>query len=200
MTIPNYSFAYVHGCSERKPGKEIIHMRFQRALLISLMVSMAAVACAQDSKYFREKLGNPSRDVEVYEHKSSVREVYEHKSGVRVEIGYDVERQVCYIYLSDRDGRKGFDSPLKPMQSLAADLVPLSSRGALVKSSVDAGNCTNSKIEEHERALIIENQDSCDERKRGIVIYFNRDSCPPPVLLPGIILAHPQRWYRPTHK
>jgi hypothetical protein len=156
------ALAHVHALFREKPRKEITHMRFQRAVLISLMMFLATITFAQDSKYFRERLGKPF-------------EVYEHKSGVRVEIEYNDDGQVCHINLRNQDESKNlFDS----VQAVASELIPVSSRGALRKSIQRAGNCFDEWLEDYERVFVIKHKDLC--WRSTVQIYFKRDSCPKP--------------------
>lgn len=117
---------------------------------------------APDSKFFREKLGEPAQ-------------VYRHKSGVHVQIAYDNKDQVCSIFITD-PGQTKYPRPFPRLLAVANELVPESSRGTLRDMTRNIGNCIQSQTKDYERVFVILNQDACYEQ--GIRILFKRPSCP----------------------
>jgi hypothetical protein len=71
-------------------------MRIHTLIFLLLLISAHATATAQDSKFFREKLGKPAE----------VAEVYVHRSGISVRVDYDDVGQACGVVISQSSRQK----------------------------------------------------------------------------------------------
>ena len=69
-------------------------MKSLTLIILLLVLSCPALAPAQSSKFFKDKLGKPA-------------ELYRHKSGINVRVDFDDEGQVCSINITDPSPQKG---------------------------------------------------------------------------------------------
>lgn len=147
-------------------------MRIRTLIFMLLLVSTHATTAAQDSKFFREKLGKAS-------------EVYQHRSGISVRVDYDDEGQACGIIISEPARQRG---DFQQLIAVAEELVPAAMRGAVIGTTGTIGDCTNDRIVDYERVLIVMDQNACYDH--WVRIFFKRSSCPKPPTVPGL---NPQR-------
>jgi hypothetical protein len=149
-----------------------------------LLISGYTTATAQDSEFFRLKLGKPSKVIDENS------ELYEQKD-ITVRVAYDEEAEACSINIyapatASSSGR-GADpawrrETFERMVALANELIPVSMRGTGLRTSSELGNCTDMRYEDTERALVLYNQNAC--YGQGVHVLFKRRSCPAPPDLP----------------
>src|SRR5437870_3332879 len=125
----------------RLAGLEVRDMKFRTLVTVLSFGVCVLITSAQDTKFFREKLGKPS---ELY-----------HKSGIDIRVDYDDEGQVCSILVSD-PARRSVGS----LRTIVDELVPWSSRGSMIKTSHNIGDCINVTSAEYEKVFIIETEDA----------------------------------------
>jgi hypothetical protein len=150
-------------------------MRFLALIIVLLVSSVYATEVAQDSEFFRAKLGEPSKVIDENS------EVYEQKNGISVRIGYDEEGQACSINIYALPVDRG---NFQRLVAVANELVPLSTRGTIVGTTREIGNCTDLDFEDYERAFVIYNQNACYDQ--GVAILLKKSSCPKPPLVPAL--------------
>jgi YD repeat-containing protein len=150
-------------------------MRFRTIAVLLLLTTCLAGASAQDSKFFRDKLGKPS-------------ELYRHRSGINVQIDYDAAGQVCDIYITDPDAESSRSS-FPRLLAVADELIPASSRGVYLGRTGDLGNCTKVDYKDYERVFMKLDENACG--KQSIQIYFKRASCPKPPKVRGLMSDMP---------
>ncbi len=143
-------------------------MRIRTLMFMLLLVSTHATTAAQDSKFFREKLGKAS-------------EVYQHRSGISVRVDYDDEGQACGIIINEPARQRG---DFQQLIAVAEELVPAATRGAVIGTTGTIGDCTNDRIVDYERVLIVMDQNAC--YYHWVRIFFKRSSCPKPPRVPGL--------------
>jgi hypothetical protein len=149
-------------------------MKSLTLIILLLVLSCPALAPAQSSKFFKDKLGKPA-------------ELYRHKSGINVRVDFDDEGQVCSINITDPSPQKGRIRSLKSIEDVASELVPLSMRGSLVGKTQEIGNCIDVRYENYERLFMEINANACYEQ--SVRILFKRKSCPQQPNIPGLIQA-----------
>jgi hypothetical protein len=103
---------------------------------VLLLITTHATTRAQDSKFFRKKLGKAA-------------EVYLHKSGTSVRVD---EGQVCNIVISEPSGQRG---DFQRLIAVSEELAPAAMRGTLIGRTGNIGNCINDRILDYERVFIM---------------------------------------------
>ena len=149
-------------------------MKSLTLIILLLVLSCPALAPAQSSKFFKDKLGKPA-------------ELYRHKSGINVRVDFDDEGQVCSINITDPSPQKGRIRSWQSLEAVASELVPLSMRGSMVGKTQEIGNCINVRYENYERLFMEINANACYEQ--SVRILFKRKSCPQHPNIPGLIQA-----------
>ena len=144
-------------------------MKFRTSIFVLLFISPHAPAAAQDSKFFREKLGKAA-------------EIYLHRSGISVRVDYDDEGQACGIVISEPSHQKRGN--FHRLMAVAEELIPSETRGAFIGRTGTTGNCTKIEIMDYERVRIVMNEDACYEQ--WIRILVKRSSCPELPTVPGL--------------
>jgi len=147
-------------------------MKSLTLILLLLVLFFPVHAPAQDSKFFKEKLGKPA-------------ELYRHKSGINVRVDFDDEGQACSITITEPSPQDGRIRSWKRVEAVASELVPLSLRGSLVSKTQEIGNCINVRYENYERVFIELNENACYEQ--SVRILFKRKSCPQHPNIPGLV-------------
>ena len=146
-------------------------MKSLTLIILLLVLSCPALAPAQSSKFFKDKLGKPA-------------ELYRHKSGVNVRVDFDDEDQVCSITITDPSPQQGRIRSLKSIEAVASELVPLSMRGSLVGKTQEIGQLHRCPIENYERVFIELNENACYEQ--SVRVLFKRKPCPQNPNIPGL--------------
>lgn len=147
-------------------------MKSLTLITLLLALSCPALAPAQSSKFFKDKLGKPA-------------ELYRHKTGINLRVEFDDEGQACSISVTDPSPQTGRIRSFKSIEAVANELVPLSMRGSLVGKTQEIGNCINVRYESYERVFIELNENACYEQ--SVRVLFKRKPCPQHPNIPGLI-------------
>ena len=149
-------------------------MKSLTLIMLLLVLTCPALAPAQSSKFFKDKLGKPA-------------ELYRHKSGINVRVDFDDDGQACSIRITDPSPQQGRIRSFKSIEAVASELLPLSMRGSMVGKTQEIGNCINVRYENYERVFIELNENACYEQ--SVRILFKRKSCPQHPHISGLIKA-----------
>jgi hypothetical protein len=147
-------------------------MKFRLLIIFLLALPGLQSISAQDSNYFRAKLGKPS-------------EIYRTNSGAQVLVEYDEKGQVYRIDINDPAYRSMDIKAFGRFMGIAADLVPSNMRGKLKGTAGEIGNCINVKYEDYERVFMELNENACYQQ--SVRVYFKRDSCPKPPIVRNLL-------------
>ena len=157
-------------------------------MIVLLLISGYATAAAQDSDFFRSKLGEPSKVIDENS------ELYELTSGISVRVGYDEEGQACsintYAPATASSSGRGEDftwrrETFKQMVAISNELIPVSVRGTVIGTMSELGDCSDAHYYDYERAFVIYNENAC--YGQGVHALFKRRSCPTPPMLPPYV-------------
>jgi hypothetical protein len=144
-------------------------------IIVLLLISGYATAAAQDSQFFKSRLGEPVN-------LSESSELYQQKAGITVRIDYDDYGDACSIQVSAPRRETG---ALQPLMSIALALIPSSMTGAVIRETSEIGDCTDVQYAEFQKVLIVKHNNACYGYP-NVQILFKRRSCPKPLTPPAL--------------